>query len=100
MQYLVLIDGDEHALRETERQACYVESRQRVHEREVSGQYLAANPLHPTARAITVARARRQTVRDGWSVRGDARTTRRLLASRRQASRRGGRHRRTDSHGA
>jgi hypothetical protein len=59
MKYLLLIYGDEHALRETERQACYVESMQRVHELEVSGQYLAANPLHPTARAITVR------VRDG-----------------------------------
>jgi len=55
----VLIDSDEHALRETEWQACYVESRQRVHALEVSGQYLAANPLHPTVRAITVR------VRDG-----------------------------------
>jgi hypothetical protein len=59
MHYLLLIDGDEHALSETERQACYVESRQRVHELEVSGQYRAAHPLHPTAMAITVH------VRDG-----------------------------------
>jgi len=59
MKYLLLIYVDEHALSETERQACYVESTQLAHELEVSGQYLAANPLHPTAMATTVR------VRDG-----------------------------------
>ena len=59
MKYLLLIYMDEHALCEAERQACYVETTQLAHELKVSGQYLAANPLHPTALATTVR------VRDG-----------------------------------
>ena len=37
MQYLLLIYIDEHALREAERQACYVESTQLAHELKVRG---------------------------------------------------------------
>jgi hypothetical protein len=59
MKYLLLIYVDEQELREAERQACYVESAQLAHELKASGQYLAANPLHPTATATTVR------VRDG-----------------------------------
>ena len=59
MQYMLLIYFDEQALSETERQACYVESTQLAHEIKANGQYLAANPLHPTAMATTVR------VRDG-----------------------------------
>ncbi len=59
MKYLLLIYVDEHALSETEREACYVESTQLAHELKSSGQYLAANPLHPTAMATSVR------VRDG-----------------------------------
>ena len=59
MQYMLLIYFDEQALSETERQACYVESTQLAHEIKASGQYLGANPLHPTAMATTVR------VRDG-----------------------------------
>jgi len=59
MKYMLLIYVDEQALSETERQACYVESTQLAHEITSSGQYLAANPLHPTAMATTVR------VRDG-----------------------------------
>ncbi len=59
MKYMLLIYVDEQALSETERQACYVESTQLAHEIKTSGQYLAANPLHPTAMATTVR------VRDG-----------------------------------
>ena len=59
MKYMLLIYVDEQALSETERQACYVESTQLAHELKSSGQYLAANPLHPTAMATTVR------VRDG-----------------------------------
>jgi hypothetical protein len=59
MKYMLLIYVDEHALSETERQACYVESTQLAHEIKSSGQYLAANPLHPIAMATTVR------VRDG-----------------------------------
>ena len=51
MKYMLLIYGDEKALSETEREACYVESTQLAHEINSSGQYLAANPLQPTAMA-------------------------------------------------
>jgi hypothetical protein len=59
MKYMLLIYVDEHALSETERQACYVESTQLAQEIKASGQYLAANPLHPTPMATSVR------VRDG-----------------------------------
>ena len=59
MQYLLLIYYEEQGLSEIEREACYVESVQLAHEIKSSGQYLAANPLYPTAMATTVR------VRDG-----------------------------------
>jgi hypothetical protein len=59
MKYLLLIYGDEHALSETEREACYAESTQLAHQLTSSGQYLAANPLHPTSMATSIR------VRDG-----------------------------------
>jgi hypothetical protein len=59
MKYMLLIYYDEHALSETEREACYVESTQLAQQIQSSGQYLAANPLHPTAMATSVR------VRDG-----------------------------------
>src|SRR5262245_4314334 len=59
MKYMLLIYVDEHALSETERQACYVESTRLAHQINASGQYLAANPLSPTAMATSVR------VRDG-----------------------------------
>ncbi|MGH8614356.1 MAG: YciI family protein [Gammaproteobacteria bacterium] len=59
MKYMLLIYGDELALSETEREACYVESTQLANQMKSSGQYLAANPLHPTSTATSVR------VRDG-----------------------------------
>jgi hypothetical protein len=59
MKYMLLIYGNEQALSETERQDCYVESTQLARELHSNGQYLAANPLHPTAMATSVR------VRDG-----------------------------------
>ena len=59
MQYILLIYFDERALSVTEREACYVESQQLAYEIKSRGQYLAANPLHPTAMATSVR------VRDG-----------------------------------
>ena len=59
MKYMLLIYGDEHALSETERQDCYKESTQLAKQLYSSGQYLSANPLHPTAMATSVR------VRDG-----------------------------------
>ena len=54
MKYMLLIYVDEQALSERERQACYAASAQLAHEIKASGQYLAANPLHPTTMATTV----------------------------------------------
>ena len=59
MKYMLLIYGDENALSETERKDCYAESTQLAHDLHANGQYVAANPLHPTAMATSVQ------VRDG-----------------------------------
>ena len=59
MKYMLLIYHDEQALSETERQECYAESTQLAQQIRARGQYLAANPLHPTALATAVR------VRDG-----------------------------------
>jgi hypothetical protein len=59
MKYMLLIYGDEHALSESERQDCYKESTQLAKQLYSSGQYLSANPLHPTSMATSVR------VRDG-----------------------------------
>lgn len=59
MKYLLLVYGDEQALSETERQDCYRESTQLAQQLHTNGQYLAANPLQPTAMATSVR------VRDG-----------------------------------
>jgi hypothetical protein len=66
MQYMLLIYLDEQALSETERAACYVESTQLAHEIQSRGQYLAANPLHPTSMATSVrVREGKRFVTDG-----------------------------------
>ncbi|HEY7316906.1 MAG TPA: YciI family protein [Candidatus Binatia bacterium] len=63
MKYLLLIYYSEQAgLSETERQECYAESTQLAQQLQASGQYLAANPLHPTAMATSVR------VRDGKRI--------------------------------
>jgi len=56
---MLLIYLDEQALGETEREECYIESAQLAQEIHASGQYLAANPLHPTSTATSIR------VRDG-----------------------------------
>ena len=66
MKYMLLIYGDEHALSEPERQACYAESVQLAHELHSRRQYLAANPLHPTSMATSVrVRDCKRLVTDG-----------------------------------
>jgi hypothetical protein len=66
MKYMLLIYFDEHALSETEREACYVESTQLARELKSNGQYLAANPLHPTSMATSVrVRDGKRSVTDG-----------------------------------
>jgi hypothetical protein len=59
MKYMLLIYSDEQALSEAERKDCYAESTQLAHDLKSNGQYLSANPLHPTAMATSIR------VRDG-----------------------------------
>jgi hypothetical protein len=59
MKYMLLIYMEPSAMTENEREHCYVESTQLARDLNASGQYLAANPLHPTATATSVR------VRDG-----------------------------------
>lgn len=54
MKYMLLIYGDETALSESEREACYVESTLLAQQLKSNGQYLGANPLYPTAAATSV----------------------------------------------
>lgn len=66
MKYMLLIYNDEQALSETERQQCYAESTQLAQEIHSSGQFLAANPLHPTSMATSVrVRNGKRLVTDG-----------------------------------
>jgi len=66
MKYMLLIYSDERALNETEREACYAESTQLARDLHSSGQYVAANPLHPTAMATSVrVRNGKRLVTDG-----------------------------------
>jgi hypothetical protein len=66
MKYMLLIYSEERALSETERQDCYVESTQLAQEIHSRGQYLAANPLHPTSMATSVRmRDGKRLVTDG-----------------------------------
>ena len=66
MKYMLLIYMEEQALSETERQQCYAESTQLAQEIHSSGQYLAANPLHPTSMATSVrVRNGKRLVTDG-----------------------------------
>ena len=59
MRYMLLIYLDEHALDETEREACYRESTQLAHQLNSARQYLASAPLRPTSTAASVR------IRDG-----------------------------------
>lgn len=66
MKYMLLIYLNEQALDETEREQCYIESTQLAQELNSRGQYLAANPLHPTSMATSVrVRNGKRLVTDG-----------------------------------
>ena len=67
MKYMLLIYFEEpNQLSETERQACYAESTQLAQELHSNGQYLGANPLHPTSMATSVrVRNGKRLVTDG-----------------------------------
>lgn len=66
MKYMLLIYGDEQALDDTTREACYGESAQVAREIDASGKYLGASPLHPTSAATSVrVRSGKRVVTDG-----------------------------------
>jgi hypothetical protein len=66
MRYMLLIYGDELALSEPERQACYAESGQLVERLAAAGKFHATAPLHPTAMAASVrVREGKRVVTDG-----------------------------------
>jgi len=66
VKYMLLIYFDEQALGETERQQCYEESTQLAQDLHSSGQYLSANPLHPTSTATSIkVREGKRLVTDG-----------------------------------
>jgi len=66
VRYMLLIYLDERALSEAERQSCYRESTELAHDLAVAGQYVAASPLEPTARATSVrVRRGKRIVTDG-----------------------------------
>ena len=66
MKYMLLIYGDEQALDDKERVACYGESTELCHRLQAKGQYLAASPLQPTSTATSVrVRSGKRVVTDG-----------------------------------
>ena len=54
MKYLLLIYMEPNAINETEREQCYADSTQLAHDLSARGQFLGANPLHPTTTATSV----------------------------------------------
>jgi hypothetical protein len=54
MKYMLLIYMEPNAMNETEREHCYIESTQLAQELNANGQYVSANPLHPTSTATSV----------------------------------------------
>jgi hypothetical protein len=66
MKYLLLIYGDEQAMDDTAREACYQKSTRLAHDLKAKDQFLATAPLHATATATSVrVRAGKRLVTDG-----------------------------------
>jgi hypothetical protein len=66
MKYMLLIYLEPNALNDAEREHCYAESTQLAQDLNAHGQYLAANPLHPTTTATSVrVREGKRLVTDG-----------------------------------
>jgi hypothetical protein len=66
MKYMLLIYGNEQALTQTEREACYRDSTQLARRLDQTGHYLASNPLQSVATATSVrVRNGKRVVTDG-----------------------------------
>ena len=66
MKYMMLIYSDENAWTEDERERCYGESIELIHELHSRGQFLGANPLQPVATGTSVRmRDGKRLVTDG-----------------------------------
>src|SRR5690349_957276 len=66
MKYMLLIYTAEDSYADGERQECYVESTELVHDLNARGQYLAANPLQSVSTATSVrVRNGKRLVTDG-----------------------------------
>lgn len=66
MRYMLLIYGDEQAMTDAEREACYQESAGLARQLHAAGQYIDASPLQLTATATSVrVRQGKRLVTDG-----------------------------------
>jgi len=66
VRYMLLIYGDEQALDQSERDACYAESAQLAHQMNDAGQFISTAPLHSTSMATSVrVREGKRVVTDG-----------------------------------
>jgi hypothetical protein len=66
MKYMLLIYTDENSYSDGERQECYVESTELLHDLNARGQYLGANPLQSVTTATSVrVRNGKRLVTDG-----------------------------------
>jgi hypothetical protein len=66
MKYMLLIYGNEDALSQDDREHCYEESIELVHDIRAAGRFVAASPLHHTRTATSVrVREGKKLVTDG-----------------------------------
>jgi len=66
MRYMLLVYSDEHAMSDSERESCYVESAQLARDLNASGNYVTASPLHSTGTATSVrVREGKRLITDG-----------------------------------
>ena len=54
MKYMLLIYMTDDAMTDAERQQCYKDSAQLCQDLNANGQFLGANPLHPTTMATSI----------------------------------------------